>query len=103
MEGLAVQLWTVGDDALSLNFAEQLEAALFAEGGFVRFSGDGPAPLQVSVTSNLAPDGRGRISVSYAFSIRGRATGGFMANCPEVQLDRCVMRIVRHAQKAFRP
>ena len=101
-----VELWHVGDDALSERLADKLDSGFAGLADFMMSSGRKPGTLIVTIPKNieLNPIGkRARAHYTVEFtSTDGRNLGVRSGSCWEDDLAECVAQIIKNARISAR-
>jgi hypothetical protein len=101
-----VEFFRRGDDALTIHFAEALEASFRASGRFVEASGTEPRALIVTISNHLQwrrVGSRTRATYSVVLADRtGQVLGTSTGSCWDDELSQCADRVLKDATTAAR-
>ena len=97
-----VEVWRVGDDALTSRFRDELESAFRAAPEFSLSSGKVPGTLVVTIPTHVAwREIGGETEVSYSINFTGpagEALGESVGRCLEHRLEDCVTHVLKDAR-----
>lgn len=103
---IAVEVWTVGDDVLSLRLRDALESALSKSSEFTLSSGKKPGTLILTIPTNVHWKKIGaRTKVSYIAeftSVENTSLGSAKGSCWDDNFVKCASNILKQAKVAAR-
>jgi hypothetical protein len=100
-----VEVWRVGDDALTSRLRDKLESALETSRDFALSSGKKPGTLVVTIPTHVGwkrtSGGRTRVTYKVEFSsVNDQKIGTSIGSCWDDSLGKCAAQIVEEAKIA---